>query len=308
MKEVAHNIYAIDANYFQKGFCCVYLVVENNKALIIDCGTSNSANYIEKALQELNLRITDLEVILVTHVHLDHSAGAGTLLKKSPTAKLWAHPRSIRHLIDPTILIESTATVYKETVESLFGEILPCPKENLAETKNNQIIDFYGRKLQIHNSPGHAKHHFSVFDLKEKIYFAGDSAGVCYPNWSFNKLFAFPPTSPTQFEPVAWKNTLKEIRQFNPQKICITHFGAVTETEELLKQIEHNLDKFTALALKHKDSQNKKETLFSAINDFFVTNLLTQKPALNKQDIESWFKNDCVIASRGLEHWLSKTN
>ena len=77
----------------------------------------------------------------------------------------------------------------------------------------------FGKKFANHG-PGHAKHHQSLFDLEQKIYFAGDTLGVCYRKWDLDgKIFAFLPSAPNQFEPEVWKNTLKEIQKLNLQKI-----------------------------------------------------------------------------------------
>ena len=79
----------------------------------------------------------------------------------------------------------------------------------------------------------------SLFDLEQKIYFAGDTLGVCYRKWDLDgKIFAFLPSAPNQFEPEVWKNTLKEIQKLNLQKICVTHFGEVSSVSELLSQVE----------------------------------------------------------------------
>jgi len=70
--------------------------------------------------------------IFVTHVHLDHAGGAGALLQDFPNATLYLHPRGARHLIDPARLIESTKSVYGESLfTKLYGTIVPAPAERV---------------------------------------------------------------------------------------------------------------------------------------------------------------------------------
>ena len=235
--------------------------------MLVDCGTAHSVPHIEKAMAEIGLGWDDLDRIFLTHVHLDHSAGSGMIMQKAKNAKLWTHPKGHRHLIDPTKLIAGTKVVYPEhPLEEIFGEVLPCPEDRLIQTENNQEIDFYGKKFLIHHSPGHAKHHQSLLFLEPKIYFAGDTLGVCYRKWDLDgKIFAFLPSAPNQFEPEVWKNTLKEIQKLNLQKICVTHFGEVSSVSELLSQVEDLVDQFAKEDEKKLDYFEKVKMVYKKI-------------------------------------------
>ena len=48
--------------------------------ILIDCG--NSSKYIFNKLQEISVNPEDIDAILITHVHSDHTKGLPTLLKK----------------------------------------------------------------------------------------------------------------------------------------------------------------------------------------------------------------------------------
>lgn len=58
---------------------CVYLGVKNTKVLI-DCGISGKA--AEAKLREINVELSDIDAILVTHEHIDHIAGLRVLAYK----------------------------------------------------------------------------------------------------------------------------------------------------------------------------------------------------------------------------------
>ena len=58
---------------------CTYVEVKNHK-ILIDIGTSCS--YVEKALRNINVQPQDIDIILITHSHVDHVAGLRVFSKK----------------------------------------------------------------------------------------------------------------------------------------------------------------------------------------------------------------------------------
>jgi len=56
------------------------IVIANNKKILIDLGLTRKQ--IEANLNELNLTISDLDAILITHEHTDHTRAFGTFLKE----------------------------------------------------------------------------------------------------------------------------------------------------------------------------------------------------------------------------------
>ena len=58
---------------------CIY-VGSDNTHILVDAGISGKR--IEQNLNELGLKISDLDGILVTHEHTDHTAGIGVISRK----------------------------------------------------------------------------------------------------------------------------------------------------------------------------------------------------------------------------------
>lgn len=58
---------------------CTYVEVLNHK-ILIDIGTSSL--YVEKALRKLNVEPKDIDIILITHSHIDHVGGLKVFSKK----------------------------------------------------------------------------------------------------------------------------------------------------------------------------------------------------------------------------------
>jgi len=75
--EIVHKsgIYAIDANYYQAELASIHLLRSGDRIAIIDTGTQYSVPQVQAALFELGLTFEHVELIILTHIHLDHAGG-----------------------------------------------------------------------------------------------------------------------------------------------------------------------------------------------------------------------------------------
>ncbi|OZI86656.1 MBL fold metallo-hydrolase, partial [Pseudomonas avellanae] len=86
------NIHTIDTGFGGVQFDAAYLVVQAQRAALIDCGTSLSVPQMLAAVQAAGLSPAQVEWLILTHVHLDHAGGAGALLRHLPHAQVLVHP------------------------------------------------------------------------------------------------------------------------------------------------------------------------------------------------------------------------
>ena len=129
-----HGISVIDAHYQRPGLAALYLLIEGGQAAFIDTGTSHSVPDALDVLRQKGLVPESVAYVIPTHAHLDHAGGAGAMMRCFPNARLVAHPRAVRHLIDPTKLIAGVTEVYgAEAVARRFGEVVPVPAGRVIE-------------------------------------------------------------------------------------------------------------------------------------------------------------------------------
>ncbi len=219
----------------QPGRSSAYLY-RGRKNVLIDTGSAPCHPYILRALHELNLESQDLDYVVLTHVHLDHAGGAGMLAQIAPHTTFVVHPRGARHMIDPTKLMAGARTVYGEQLEKFFGEVLPVPERQVLIMQDGETLDFGDRIVTFYDTPGHAKHHFSMYDPLLESVFAGDALGIRYVHrytgWPFE--FILPSTSPSDFDPDAVISTVAKLRVLHAKTVFHTHFGP-SKTEEALE-------------------------------------------------------------------------
>src|SRR5699024_12157773 len=67
-------------------------VIAGRDLTLIETGPSPSVKHIKQGLEELGFSLDQVTYIIVTHIHLDHAAGAGVLLRDCTNAPLVGHP------------------------------------------------------------------------------------------------------------------------------------------------------------------------------------------------------------------------
>src|ERR1035437_7640821 len=112
LKHYQGGIYSIDSNYVRPRLAAVHLIVENNRMAFVDTGSNDSLPAALEALAELDIPATNVDYVILTHIHLDHAGGAGVMMQAFPNARLVVHPRGARHMAAPTKLIEGAVAVY----------------------------------------------------------------------------------------------------------------------------------------------------------------------------------------------------
>jgi glyoxylase-like metal-dependent hydrolase (beta-lactamase superfamily II) len=256
------KIRTIDCHYIRNGMAAAYLVHEEGEGYFVDANTCHALPHLLGALQEEGVTREEVRWIAVTHVHLDHAGGAFALMEACPNARLLAHPRAARHLIDPEKLVSSARQVYGDKVfAELYGEIQPIPAERVRIVEDGDDIPFRGSKLHCIHTRGHANHHFCMVDPALEGIFTGDSFGIAFPALQRNGLFIFPTTSPSDFDPVAARETVERIANLGTRRAFLTHFGELNDLAAARRLLAESLDVSRRLYEEAKESGHDFDTL-----------------------------------------------
>ncbi|MGK5088860.1 MBL fold metallo-hydrolase [Bdellovibrionota bacterium FG-2] len=237
------ELVVIDCNYFGPEIAAAFLVVEGGRAAFIETNTAHAVPILLRALEDQDLKAEQVDYVIVTHAHLDHAGGAGELMRLCPNAKLLAHPRAAKHLIDPTKLIASAKVVYGEKqFLQLYGDLKPIPAERVQVMEDGAQLGWATRTFSFLHTRGHANHHMCIHDSGSNTVFTGDAFGLAYPALQTQGLFIFPTTSPTDFDPVEARVSIKRILATGAESVHLTHFGKLTNFAEAAEQLEDHLE------------------------------------------------------------------
>ena len=238
----------IDCHYAgREEVAAAFLLREGQRAAFIETNTSLATPRLLAALDGAGLCPGQVEWIIITHVHLDHAAGAASLLEACPNATLLAHPRAVPHVVDPARLIASAVSIYgQEAFEALYGEVLPVPAGRVRAMGDGESLRFGERTWTFLHTPGHAKHHFCIHDDALDAVFAGDNFGLIYPPLQGTGRLVFASTTPTDFDAFEAKQSIERIVDTGAGRVFVTHFGAYGDVTDIASQLIEQLDAFGA--------------------------------------------------------------
>ncbi|HRE16427.1 MAG TPA: MBL fold metallo-hydrolase, partial [Rhodocyclaceae bacterium] len=166
-RDYQNGIYAFDAGYVRPILAAIHMVVEQGRVAFIDTGSNDSLPNAMAALERLGLDADAVDYVVLTHIHLDHAGGAGTMMQAFPHARLIVHPRGARHMAEPGKLVAGVTAVYgAEYVQRVYGEILPVPAERIVEAGEGFEFSLAGRQFLCLDTPGHARHHICIVDQR----------------------------------------------------------------------------------------------------------------------------------------------
>lgn len=249
-QSLGYGITCIDATYVQHGMACFYLLEEGGECAVLETGTSRSVPALEQLLASRGIDSGQVRYVIPTHVHLDHAGGAGAMMEAFPQAQLLIHPRGARHMIDPQRLIAGATEVYGETLfHTLYGEVKPVDPGRIRQMLDGETISLAGRQLEFRHTRGHAEHHFCVWDEASRGWFSGDMFGVSYPWFRFpGGDFVLPSTTPSQFDPQTYLESLELLGRYKPQRMYLTHYGELLYSSEKARLLALQIEAYCEFA------------------------------------------------------------
>jgi glyoxylase-like metal-dependent hydrolase (beta-lactamase superfamily II) len=305
---VTHGIHTIDTGFVRPRFDAAYLVVENGRGAFIDCGTNFAVPRMLAALDEAGISAAEVDWLILTHVHLDHAGGAGELIARLPNAKLVVHPRGARHMIDPSVLWAGASAVYGEAVmEQTYGRLRPIAADRAIEAPDGHVVELAGRPLRCIDTPGHAKHHLTVYDERANVCFTGDVFGLSYRDFdTANGPFILPTTSPVQFDPPALHASIERLLALQPDAMYLTHYGRVEDVERLAADLHVQIDAMVDLARAAHGKPDRHAVLMESLTDLYAARAAAHDWRHGRDTLRQLLGMDIELNAQGLEVWLDR--
>ena len=306
VKHYTGGISAIDAGFLRHQMAACYLMEAGSELAFIEVGTNSSTPRLMKVLQEQGRKPEEVRYVIVTHVHLDHAGGAGSLMQLLPNASLLVHPYGARHMINPAKLEAGARAVYGDQLfDKTYGTLIPVPQERVQIMEDGDEVELGDRQLKFIDTPGHARHHFCIHDSQTNGWFTGDTFGLSYRDFDTDKgAFLFPTTTPIQFDPEALKESVTRLRANDPDYMYLTHFGRVGDVQKLADDMLNGVDVMVGIAEQYKNDDSRVQKIEEAINDWLMTGLREHGVKLSDEECLQLLEPDVRLNTQGIDFWL----
>jgi glyoxylase-like metal-dependent hydrolase (beta-lactamase superfamily II) len=306
VKQYAYGVSVIDAGFVREHMAACYLMEAESEVAFIEVGTNSSTPRLMKTLEGHGWKPQDVRYVIVTHVHLDHAGGAGSLMSLLPNATFLVHPYGARHMIDPSKLEAGARAVYgDEMFDKIYGKLVPVAEQRVQIMEDGDEVSLGNRQLRFMDTPGHARHHFCVHDSLSNGWFTGDTFGLSYREFdTANGAFVFPTTTPIQFDPVALKDSVRKLVADGPDCMYLTHYGRVDEVQRLAARMIEGIDTLVEFAERYKDDIIRRQKIETAITDWLLEGLVNHGVSLAQVRCLELLQTDIVLNTQGIEFWL----
>ncbi len=233
------------------------------------------------ALEQADIKPGKVDYIILTHIHLDHAGGTGSLLKSLPNATVVAHSRARSHLIDPNKLWEASLSTLGDLALK-YGQMEPVPAERILVADEGMKITL-GEELELEVclTPGHAVHHLSLFEKTSGMLFAGEAAGACING-------GLRPATPPPFKLEEALASLDKLIILKPENICYGHFGCYGDGLKRLKSYREKLLRWHAVVNSQASKGTDPEEIFSIMRG--LDSDLKYLDTLDKDEYQREFK------------------
>ena len=279
-----HKITTLDDNWMGRTRSIATALVESDShCAIVDPGPGSTLDTLKKELRARGVSVSDLDAILLTHIHLDHAGATGALVRENPRLAVYVHNLGAPHMIDPSKLLASAARLWPDNLQQLFGEMVPVPAENLRILEGGETIALGSSKIEVAYTPGHASHHVSYFESIDGVAFVGDTTGIRMEGHSF----VMPATPPPDIDLEIWDSSFKAILERKPKRLFLTHFGFSENPPAHIAQFRERLHHWMGITEKILQSATSDAAAMESFISAARTEIAQHLPA---EEVEQYIR------------------
>jgi glyoxylase-like metal-dependent hydrolase (beta-lactamase superfamily II) len=290
--EVSDGVFLIDTLAAgTPGLVAGYLI-KGDRSALVDAGYPSSANSVLSELKSLLATEPSVDYLIPTHVHLDHAGAIGGLSEAMPKARVLVNEHGLKHLVDPSKLAATAASLFGERAMSAYGMPSPLPRERLEPVRESYELDLgAGKNLRIFYTPGHAWHHMSALLESERLLITGDAVGVCYSGFDF----PIPATPPPGFDAEHYIKTLREFIHMELAALLLPHFGLVRQhVPDFLETNLEMIQRWTSWAGETMRAGKRADELF----EVFMADV-TSRSGLARHEIPDHVTRSIKLSAMG---------
>ena len=260
-------------------------------SFIVDPGPSVTSEALARALAEL--KVSRLDYIFLTHIHIDHAGGVGNIAANFPESSIICHKAGIPHLVDPSRLWEGSVKTLRETAKA-YGPIKPVSSNRFI-----QADQFMSDIVTPVFTPGHSPHHVSY--LTKEHLFVGEAGGV-FLSIDSGCEYLRPATPPRFFLEIS-TDSIDTLIEKNPLNICYGHHGIKGNAVKMLNKHRNQLLLWEKIIKKEIQNSNE-DFLTSCFNRLLKEDLLLSGFSHMEPSVQKREQGFIINSIKGFEGYL----
>jgi glyoxylase-like metal-dependent hydrolase (beta-lactamase superfamily II) len=221
--QVNQSLYTIMAPFHGGGSVFLYLI-KGDRIAVVDTGVEHTpSEVLQPALAGMGLSLSDIDVILNTHAHLDHAGGNGEM-KKLSAAAIYLHrddlfmansvQAQVEFMTAPLIALDFSKEAVEERAEHTISNTGQAVGADVVLSEGDTIDLGKGIVLRVVHNPGHTPGSISYFWESEGILLTGD--GV--PG-----MGSRPGAYPLYFDACTYRRSLTKLSRMDFRMMCLGH-------------------------------------------------------------------------------------
>ena len=170
--------------------CNAWALAAGDGIVLVDTGMHEpgSLGHLERALDQVGLKLEHVRLLVCTHAHSDHYGQAASVMERSG-CELWMHPdyEHVKLAAD-----DPDAALARRIEVAIQSGVPEAPVREMAERRKGQGIGIErlvtpDRELvpgvevetdlgrwSVHETPGHAPSHVCLFQAERRVLISGD--------------------------------------------------------------------------------------------------------------------------------------
>jgi glyoxylase-like metal-dependent hydrolase (beta-lactamase superfamily II) len=221
--QVNQSLYTVMAPFRGGGNVFLYLL-KGDRIALVDTGVEHTpGEVLQPALAEKGLALSDIDLILNTHAHLDHAGGNGEM-KTLSRASIYLHrddlfmadsvQAQVEFMTAPLIALDFPEEAIKARAEQTICNTGQAVGADVLLSEGDTVDLGKGIVLRVVHNPGHTPGSISYFWESEGILLAGDGA----PG-----MGSRPGAYPLYFDACNYRRSLAKLSQMDFRMMCLGH-------------------------------------------------------------------------------------